>query len=124
MPPVLEVGAGCYKTGPGFSDPRFAFLEGQRETMAKEMWGKVKDEYKKKSKMVMVDLWRKLQDKPCTDGGDVKAHLNTLHTIWVDLIAIFRRQQLCHNCPRLSPHIIQDIPFGTYGCCHTSWQNS
>jgi hypothetical protein len=59
--------------------------------MAKEMWGKVKDEYEKKSKMVMVDLRCKLQDEHCTDGGDVKAHLDILCTIRVDLVAIPRR---------------------------------
>ncbi|KAJ6471618.1 hypothetical protein C8R47DRAFT_972182, partial [Mycena vitilis] len=36
--------------------PDALFLKVKGEKMAREMWGKVKDEYEKKSKMVTVDL--------------------------------------------------------------------
>jgi transposase InsO family protein len=68
--------------------PDSLFLKVKGEKTAKEMWGKVKDEYEKKSKMVTVDLRRKLQDERCADGGDVKAHLDKLRTIRADLIAM------------------------------------
>jgi len=52
------------------------------------MWNKVKAEYEKKSKMVTVDMRRKLQDEKCPEGGDVKAHLMKLQTIREGLIAM------------------------------------
>lgn len=52
------------------------------------LWEKVKDEYEKKSKMVTVDLRRKLQDERCADGGDVKGHFDKLRMIRADLIAM------------------------------------
>jgi hypothetical protein len=58
------------------------------EDTAKKMWEKVKGEFEKKSKMVKVDLRRKLQDERCTEGGDVKAHLTKLQSIREDLIAM------------------------------------
>jgi len=58
------------------------------EKTAKEMWNKVKAEYEKKSKMVTVDMRRKLQDKKCPEEGDVKAHLMKLQTIREGLIAM------------------------------------
>jgi transposase InsO family protein len=68
--------------------PDALFLKVKGAATAKEMWGKVKDEYEKKSKMVTVDLRRKLQDERCADGGDVKAHLDKLRTIREDLVAM------------------------------------
>jgi len=52
------------------------------------MWNKVKTEYEKKSKMVIVDMQRKLQDEKCPEGEDVKAHLMKLQTIQEGLIVM------------------------------------
>ncbi|KAJ6492802.1 hypothetical protein C8R47DRAFT_422488 [Mycena vitilis] len=49
------------KQGLALMIPDVLFLKVKGETMAREMWGKVKDE--KKLKMVTVDLRRKLQDQ-------------------------------------------------------------
>jgi hypothetical protein len=68
--------------------PDSLFLKVKDAENAKGMWDRVKDEYEKKSKMVTVDLRRKLQDERCADGGDVKAHLDKLRTIRADLIAM------------------------------------
>ncbi len=64
------------------------FLKVKGEATAKAMWEKVKSEYEKKSKMVTVDLRRKLQDERCAEGGDVKTHLTKLQSIREDLIAM------------------------------------
>jgi len=52
------------------------------------MWNKVKAEYEKKSKIITVDIWRKLQDEKYPEGEDVKAHLMKLQTIQEGLIAM------------------------------------
>ncbi len=64
------------------------FLKVKGKATAKAMWEKVKSEYEKKSKMVTVDLRRKLQDEWCAEGGDVKTHLTKLQSIHEDLIAM------------------------------------
>jgi hypothetical protein len=43
--------------------PDSLFLKVKGEKTAREMWEKVKNKYEKKSKMVTVDLRRKLQDE-------------------------------------------------------------
>jgi len=68
--------------------PDSLFLKVKGEKTAREMWNKVKAEYEKKSKMVTVDMRRKLQDEKCPEGGDVKAHLMKLQTIREGLIAM------------------------------------
>ncbi len=64
------------------------FLKVKGEATAKAMWEKVKTEYEKKSRMVTVDLRRKLQDERCVEGGDVKAHLTKLQSLREDLTAM------------------------------------
>jgi len=68
--------------------PDSLFLKVKGEKTAREMWNKVKAEYEKKSKMVTVDMRRKLQDEKCPEGGDVKAHLMKLQTIREGLITM------------------------------------
>ena len=64
------------------------FLKVKGEKTAREIWNKVKTEYKKKSKIVTVDIQRKLQNEKCPKEKDVKAYLMKLQTIQEGLIAI------------------------------------
>lgn len=57
-------------------DPLFLKVKG--EMLASGMWRSVKAEFETRSKMMTVDLRRKLQDERCTENGDVKAHLANL----------------------------------------------
>ncbi len=57
--------------------PDSLFLKVKGEVTAGKMWEKVKDEFKKKSKMMTVDLCRKLQEEHCPENGDVKTHLKS-----------------------------------------------
>lgn len=68
--------------------PDLLFLKVKKEKTARKIQNKVTAEYEKKSKIVIVDLWRKLQDKKCSEGEDVKAHLTKLQTIQEGLIAM------------------------------------
>ncbi len=46
------------------------------------------NEFQKKSKMITVDLQCKLQEKQCTENGDVKVHLAKLEALHKELIVI------------------------------------
>src|SRR5882762_5334112 len=52
------------------------------------MWETVREKREKKSRMVTVDLRRKLQAEKCSEHGDMHAHLNKLQTICEDLTSM------------------------------------
>ena len=52
------------------------------------MWEAVKDQREKKSRMVTVDMCRKLQAEKCLESGDVHAHLNKLQVMREDLASM------------------------------------
>ena len=54
------------------------FLEVRKEVTAVKMWEAVKEKREKKSWMVTVDLWHKLQVEKCAESGDMRAHLHKL----------------------------------------------
>src|SRR5271155_2582984 len=49
------------------------FLEVRKKKTGMEMWEAVKDQREKKSRMVTVDMRRKLQAEKCLESGDVRA---------------------------------------------------
>src|SRR5271168_3398649 len=64
------------------------FLEVRKRESAKEMWDAVRDQREKKSRMVTVDLRRKLQAEKCPESGDLRAHLNKLQAMREDLASM------------------------------------
>ncbi|KAG7443513.1 uncharacterized protein BT62DRAFT_850113, partial [Guyanagaster necrorhizus] len=68
--------------------PDSLVLKAKGEATAGKMWEKVKDEFEKESKMMTVDLRRKLQEERLPENGDIKAHLTKLKSLRQDLTAI------------------------------------
>ena len=68
--------------------PDSLFLEVRKQATALAMWDAVKNQREKKSRMVTVDLRRKLQAEKCTEQGDVRAHLNKLQVMREDLASM------------------------------------
>ena len=58
--------------------PDSLFIEVHKEVTAHLMWEAVRLKQEKKSRMVTVDLCRKLQAEKCPEHGDMHAHLNKL----------------------------------------------
>src|SRR5277367_589203 len=52
------------------------------------IWTELENHFQKKSRMVSVDLRRRLQDQKCLEKGDVVAHFTTLRTMREDLAAM------------------------------------
>src|SRR5271168_88594 len=64
------------------------FLEVRKKKTGMEMWEAVKDQREKKSRMVTVDMRRKLQAEKCLESGDVRTHLNKLQAMREDLASM------------------------------------
>ena len=62
------------------------FLEVRKKESAKEMLEAVKEQREKKSRMVTVDMWCKLQAEKCPESGDIRAHLHKLQAMREDLV--------------------------------------
>jgi hypothetical protein len=68
--------------------PDSLFLEVRKEETAFRMWEAVRNQREKKSRMVTVDLRRRLQAEKCAEQGDVRAHLNKLQAMREDLASM------------------------------------
>ncbi|ETW75329.1 hypothetical protein HETIRDRAFT_220959, partial [Heterobasidion irregulare TC 32-1] len=58
------------------------------ETTAKEVWTALCDLAEKRGKMVEIDIRRRIHDSRCQEGGDVRAHLDTLIALQNELIGM------------------------------------
>ena len=68
--------------------PDSLFLEVRKEVTVVKMWEAVKEKREKKSRMVTVDLWHKLQVEKCAESGDMRAHLYKLQAMRKDLMSM------------------------------------
>jgi hypothetical protein len=67
--------------------PDSLFMKVRGEKTAKGTQDLLKKNFKKRSRMVMVDLRWRLQDEKCREGEDIRAHFNTMHMMREDLAA-------------------------------------
>ncbi|PPQ72520.1 hypothetical protein CVT25_004305 [Psilocybe cyanescens] len=68
------------------SDSHFLKIRGK--TTAYEIWEALVGDFENKSRMVSVDLRRRLQLERCAEKGDVRAHFTKMHTMCEDLAAM------------------------------------
>src|SRR5271168_681789 len=68
--------------------PDSLFIEVRKMETALSMWDAVRNQREKKSRMVTVDMRRKLQSEKCTEQGDVRAHLVKLQIMREDLASM------------------------------------
>ena len=61
--------------------PDSLFIEVRKQETVLEMWNAVKNQREKKSRMVTVDMRRKLQSEKCGEHDDVRTHLVKLQTM-------------------------------------------
>jgi hypothetical protein len=57
------------------------FMKIQGKGTAYEIWQALTKDFQNKSRMVSVDLRRRLQQQRCTEKGDVRSHFATLRTM-------------------------------------------
>ena len=68
--------------------PDLLYLNIKSKTTTKEMWDALKNEFETRSKMFTIDLHKKLQEIRCTEGGDVRAHFESMTVLREDLAAL------------------------------------
>src|SRR5260221_49694 len=61
--------------------PNSLFMKIQDKGTTHEIWRALTRDFQNKSRMVSVDLWRRLQQQRCVEKGDVRAHFATLQTM-------------------------------------------
>lgn len=67
-------------------DSEFIKIRGQPTALG--MWTALSNQFQNKSRMVSVDLRRRLQEERCDEKGDVRAHLNKLRGMREDLASM------------------------------------
>jgi hypothetical protein len=85
---IWQTGEAVLKQAIASTIPDSLFLDVRKELTAKLMWDAVTNKREKKSRMVTVDLRRKLQSEKCEENGDVRAHLIKLQTMREDLASM------------------------------------
>ena len=83
-----KAGEAIIKQGLAGTIPDSLFMAIRGKGTAKGYWDEVVKKRQDRSRMVMVDMRRKLQDKRCDEGGDVKAHLAEMVAMREDLAAM------------------------------------
>ena len=68
--------------------PDSLFMKIRGKGTAREIWDGLGDDFQKKSRMVSVDLRRRLQQEKCVEKGDVRAHFSKLRTMREDLASM------------------------------------
>ena len=68
--------------------PDSLFMKIRGSGSARDIWDALSKDFQNKSRMVSVDLRRRLQDERCGEKGDVRAHFSKLRTMREDLSAM------------------------------------
>jgi hypothetical protein len=68
--------------------PDSLFMKIRDKGTAYEIWEALRNDFQNKSRMVAVDLRRRLQQERCAEKGDVRVHFSKLRTMREDLAAM------------------------------------
>jgi Reverse transcriptase (RNA-dependent DNA polymerase)/gag-polypeptide of LTR copia-type/GAG-pre-integrase domain len=70
------------------SIPDSLFMKIRAKSTAYEIWKELEGHFQNRSRMVSIDLRRRIQDLRCAEKGDMVAHFATLRTMREDLAAM------------------------------------
>jgi hypothetical protein len=68
--------------------PDSLFMKIRTKGTAREIWEALMRDFQNKSRMVSVDLRRRLQQQHCVEKGDIRSHFDTLRTMREDLASM------------------------------------
>ena len=68
--------------------PESLFLRVQKEETAKSVWDTLTNLFQNRSRVIAIDLRRKLQETRCTEKGDLCAHFDKLRSLREQLAAL------------------------------------
>ena len=58
--------------------PDLLYLKIKGRMTVKEAWDMLKADFKKRSRMIMIELQKWLQDTQCSENGNIQIHFNTI----------------------------------------------
>ncbi|KAF9470133.1 hypothetical protein BDN70DRAFT_763253, partial [Pholiota conissans] len=70
------------------SIPDSLFMKIRGEGTALNIWKSLSDTFQSKSRMVAMDLRRRLQQERCSENGNIRAHFAKLRTMREDLAVL------------------------------------
>ena len=70
------------------SIPDSLFMKIRSKPTAREIWEELKKHFQNRSRMVSIDLHRRIQDQRCPEKGDVVTHFATIRTMREDLASM------------------------------------
>ena len=70
------------------SIPDSLFMKIHSKPTAREIWEELEKHFQNRSRMVSIDLRRRIQDQCCPEKGDVVAHFATIRTMREDLASM------------------------------------
>ena len=85
---VWKLGEAVVKQQIAATIPDSLFMKIRGKGTAHEIWEALTKDFQNKSRMVSVDLRRRLQQQRCADKGDVRTHFSTLRTMREDLASM------------------------------------
>ena len=68
--------------------PNLLYLKIKGKVMVKEAWDMLKANFEKRSRMIMIELRKRLQDTRCAKNGNVRIHFDTIRTMREELASL------------------------------------
>ena len=68
--------------------PDSIYLKIKGKETVKDAWDTLKADFEKRSRMVTIDLRRRLQDTKCTESGNMRTHFDTIRTMREELASL------------------------------------
>ena len=85
---VWKLGEAVVKQQIAATIPDSLFMKIRTKGTAREIWEALKKDFQNKSRMVSVDLRRRLQQQHCAEKGDIRSHFDTLRMMREDLASM------------------------------------
>ena len=68
--------------------PDSLYLKIEGRTTMKEAWDVLKADFKKRSCMITIKMWKRLQDTRCSKNRNIQIHFDTIWTMWEELASL------------------------------------
>jgi hypothetical protein len=68
--------------------PDSLYLKIKGKPTVKEAWDALKADFEKRSRMITIELRKRLQDTRCTENGNVRTHFDTVRTMREELASL------------------------------------
>jgi hypothetical protein len=85
---VWKLGEAVVKQQIAATIPDSLFMKIRTKGTAREIWEALKKDFQNKSRMISVDLRRRLQQQNCAEKGDIRLHFDTLRLMREDLASM------------------------------------